>query len=662
MHKSTQPLRCRLSNRERQNPMITLPALALLFVGPSCVLAAIEDDAEDTDGPESSGVVESGDDTSGDGRGGEESGSETGGGDSVPTGDDCGELQEVAIGVLDVNCAGCHNPDANTAGFGFVTDIDALIVSGKIVPGDAGASPLLRRIDDGSMPPPTAPSFPSGGDVQLLEEWIDECLADAPEACGDNEWITMDAMVQHMIADMATVPVPDRPFTRYFTLTHLHNIGFCPDDLDVFRHGLSKMVNSLSTDPLITVPVPIDPDDTIFRIDLRDYNWEQAQGEDKWELLVGQNPYAIEFDTDEAEVLKLFAETAVPFQAGDWLMFEGSQSPLYYDILGIPETLEELELDLGIDIDADIANREVIRAGFLVSGVSQSNRVVERHQLPDAGNHAFWISYDFASNDGAQNIFSNPLDFEPDGGEAIFNLPNDLQAYIIVDAAGQRLDAAPINIVTDPLQDDKTVHNGISCVSCHSEGIKFVEDELSDFVAASFDFDAATKELVDELYPDDSVFAQFVESDASTFVNADALVWPGGTSGPSEPVLHAFSNFDQNVDLERAAAELGITTNSLLSQLGKLDPQLAALASGAVARETFEATFAEAVCLLNIGQADDVACDEQSADSSSDSSSESPDPLSCDGNCGQQAPGGCFCDDACVLQGDCCADVDVECN
>jgi hypothetical protein len=35
---------------------------------------------------------------------------------------------------------------------------------------------------------------------------------------------------------------------------------------------------------------------------------------------------------------------------------------------------------------------------------------------------------------------------------------------------------------------------------------------------------------------------------------------------------------------------------------------------------------------------------------------------SCDGNCGGQAPGGCFCDDLCEQFGDCCADKEEECD
>ena len=83
------------------------------------------------------------------------------------------------------------------------------------------------------------------------------------------------------------------------------------------------------------------------------------------------------------------------------------------------------------------------RAGFNNSGVSNHNRVVERHK---SRYGAYWKSYDFAGSVGAQNILTHPLGFTHDGGEAIFNLPNGLQGYYLANASGFRLDEAPINI------------------------------------------------------------------------------------------------------------------------------------------------------------------------------------------------------------------------
>ena len=72
----------------------------------------------------------------------------------------------------------------------------------------------------------------------------------------------------------------------------------------------------------------------------------------------------------------------------------------------------------------------------------------------------------------------HPLSFKHDGGEIIFNLPNGLQAYYLADAGGRRLDEAPIEIVSNPAASDPTVRNGLSCIGCHTEGMKTFEDQV----------------------------------------------------------------------------------------------------------------------------------------------------------------------------------------
>ena len=42
-----------------------------------------------------------------------------------------------------------------------------------------------------------------------------------------------------------------------------------------------------------------------------------------------------------------------------------------------------------------------------------------------------------------ENPYSNKA-FKHDGSEVIFNLPNGLQAYLVTDAEGDRVDAPPI--------------------------------------------------------------------------------------------------------------------------------------------------------------------------------------------------------------------------
>src|SRR5262249_30216106 len=148
--------------------------------------------------------------------------------------------------------------------------------------------------------------------------------------------------------------------------------------------------------------------------------------------------------------------------------------------------LAELERQLRVDAAVDIQQERVARAGFNGSGIAKNNRLLERH---DAAHGAYWRTYEF--NEGPQklidphnlpphrrNLFAHPLgpgfteeSFQHAGGEAIWNLPNGLQAYIIVNAVNQRLDKAPTAIVSDPKRPDHAVETGISCMGCHYAGI-----------------------------------------------------------------------------------------------------------------------------------------------------------------------------------------------
>ena len=55
-------------------------------------------------------------------------------------------------------------------------------------------------------------------------------------------------------------------------------------------------------------------------------------------------------------------------------------------------------------------------------------------------------------------------------------MPNGLQAYYISDGLGHRIDVAPTEIVSNPAASDPSVRNGLSCIGCHTEGMKAFED------------------------------------------------------------------------------------------------------------------------------------------------------------------------------------------
>jgi hypothetical protein len=89
------------------------------------------------------------------------------------------------------------------------------------------------------------------------------------------------------------------------------------------------------------------------------------------------------------------------------------------------------------------------------------------------------LSYDFDSDVNRADIRQNPLgpanrddhnfqhSFQNLAGEMIWSLPNGMQAYLLADANGGRLDKAVQTVVRDPRRLDGSVQDGASCFGCH---------------------------------------------------------------------------------------------------------------------------------------------------------------------------------------------------
>ena len=393
-------------------------------------------------------------------------------------------LAQQAYTIFEQNCLNCHG-EHGAYTEAIIIDHTALIESGAVVPGKPIESELYKRLlvnDSAKRMPLGQPQLPPAA-ILTIGNWIQAGAPDWQPPEQDTAFITPTEMLETIEKHVNSLSPFDRAFTRYFTLTHLYNAGESPAARHAYQRALSKLVNSLSWGREVIKPQPIDPEETIFYIDLRDYEWEI--GTNRWTLIEAEYPYQVEFNAptqtalrEKLASLREELDCKVPFIHVDWFIATASLPPLYHEILDLPETDRELEARLEVNVVENLRNaagRRVWRAGFNDSGVSNNNRVVERH-LSRYG--AYWKSYDFAGSVETQNIFTHPLSFEHDGGEIIFNLPNGLQAYYLVDAGGNRLDEAPIKIVRNPAASDPTVRNGLSCIGCHTEGMKTFEDEV----------------------------------------------------------------------------------------------------------------------------------------------------------------------------------------
>ena len=531
------------------------------------------------------------------------------------------DLAQEAYAIFQQNCLNCHGASGSFKE-ALLIDRTALVDTGAVIPGDPEGSEFYKRLlgptENGPQMPLNLPPL-SPEAIETIARWI---TAGAPDwdVQHDTNFITTDTILDTIRTHLESLDPFDRPSARYFTMTHLYNAGESPETLSDYRIALSKLVNSLSWKFEITNPTPIDTAQTIFYIDLRRYEWNNISA-DVWTHIEQAYPYNIAFDPEtQAGLLEKLAQlqtetsSTVPFVHVDWFLATAALPPLYHDILGLPQTDRLLEAQLEVNVASNIRNApgiDVWRAGFNDSGVSTNNRVVERHT---SRYGAYWKSYDFAGSAGSQNIFTHPLDFTHDGGEIIFNLPNGLQAYLLVDANGNRLNDAPIKIVSNPAAGDPTVRNGLSCIGCHTQGMK----KFKDSVRAAIEQDQNppyNKEQALRLYPEQLALDALVQKDTLRF--QQALEKIGGPFADdtsrqhffkkheNEPVQRFHEAFQAPLDASHAAAAVGLETAEFLTQirekqsLKNLGLQTLIDVNGTVKRDAWTSNFDDVISALN---------------------------------------------------------------
>ena len=550
------------------------------------------------------------------------------------------ELDQQVLAVFRNRCVVCHdNRRGDAAG-----DVSDLLDLAAISATDRGYinreqpqnSYLRELISTGAMPKAAWKDVRSNGPLTAEEKkqvlaWIDrggpspKWLAEQEQVkqAGLRQDISEPELVSRIATDLQKLSGTPLQNARYLAITNLHNMdSISAEQLQLYREALVKALNSLSRSsdvlglenaPAPSKVVPIDSERTIYRFDLRQIGWKPED----WERLVKHNPYGIIHRNGAGKVIEKLTTSEVPWLRADWFCFAALQPPLYHDFVNIPKQLQDLEQRLGLNRIDNISQRTVARAGFARSGVSVNNRLLERHAFPGGYYH---ISYDFGRNDGTANFFENPfgpagslgrtLQFIHDGGEVIYRMANGFQAYALVRADGGRLSIAPSAIVHDNSMPGGAIINGISCLSCHYDGMKPENpaaaaklDEVRDIALNNpRQFNADDRELITELFPPQAEFGKLLENDRQSFRRA--LDAAGIRRGPEEPCRALFDQFARNLDLEAVAGDFGLTTEALtelLNREGEIRQLAVRLKTGGVPRQLYVIEFRRIVTLAGIG-------------------------------------------------------------
>ena len=520
---------------------------------------------------------------------------------------DAPEAKQLATEVeemLGVACHSCHGEDGTSeGGFNFVTNLEKL---SKTFAKPGSRSLLLERIsahDDSVMPPVGEEPRLTDKQIARVKQWI-QAGSPAVKKRPDRPFITNESIVSSIKSHVGATKERSQRFMRYFTLTHLYNAGVSDDELQTYRNAFFKLINSLSWNTELVTPEAVDKTQTIYGLDMRDLQWTS----EFWQAIEEANPYFLRLTTPDALACYEYTQTEMPYVRIDWFVFAASRPPLYHLALNLPDTDRGLESLLRVNVETNIDQERVIRAGFNRSGVSQNNRLIEWHKSPYG---SYWKSYDFGSNTGRQNLFEYPLgpgngagSFQHDGGEIIFTLPNGLQGYLLVDERGDRINVGPTNIVSDPKRVDRAVTNGVSCMSCHYSGVIPKKDEIGIAVQRNRRAFEEHEEIL-ALYRDQEELDELFDKDTKRFSSVLSSLGITNLSRSGESISAMSLRFQEDIDLNQVACEFGLEVDDFNERLAETSTVARVFSSlrvdgGTLKRDVFKELFSEACVDLRL--------------------------------------------------------------
>ncbi len=533
-------------------------------------------------------------------------------------------LEQKVLEIFETRCASCHS-EKKEGNFDFVLDLKRLINTPKyIIAGKPDLSYLMQRIDTDTMPAGGEPKLPEE-EREFVRQWIEESQTVREQQAAERRKkqkgvISHDDLVEAIKDDLDQLEgrSVDVASFRYFTLHNLYNAGDTNEDMKLWRSGIRKAVNSVSWHGRIAkleVVKSRKTKGTLLRVDLRDLKWDPVV----WDRLLSIYPYGTKPKLRSERSINEALDTPQPYIRADWFTFYATRPPLYYELLGLPKNSRILEQKIvKVDVPRNLRRGEIQRAGFRISGVSNNNRVIERHEIKN-WTGAYWKSYDFAGNAGHQDIFRFPAGpgnakdrdkFRHDGGEIIFNLPNGMQAYYLETADGNRIDEGPVTIVRDKTRPDRPqITNGISCMGCHKDGMIMTPDQVRSWIETDFSIPEEELDRLLKIYVKydemKDLFFQDMKRYLTALREADALkgLEFNGDGEPrptrhvdKESVLALADRYEERLTILQAASEVGLTPQKFERRLNasfdRVTKQIGLeLARGTMPRDTFETAY-----------------------------------------------------------------------
>lgn len=289
----------------------------------------------------------------------------------------------------------------------------------------------------------------------------------------------------------------DRLNTRFLSVCDQTNQGKPADN---YIKALDKALNSVSLERDI-IKSRSTGVDCLRAIDLDDYGMDAAD----WALIVVNNPFANTFEsfTTEGDFIKDLTGENQPWLPAHVFAFTAFDANVYSTLIDLPANLNALQLQLGLDLQAnfDDEDRETYLFGHTGSPIAIGKPRMHLRTEIDDGH--YYQSYDIVIASvglAEKNIFQSPFPVEarsqftllPDGHEVIFSLPNSLHGYYLSDGVGNQQAVAPLDLVFDSEASQLSLNPEIdylACNRCHANGLIERQDEIFAKVSQDNTFD-----------------------------------------------------------------------------------------------------------------------------------------------------------------------------
>lgn len=519
-----------------------------------------------------------------------------------------------AYGVFDTYCARCHQAGKlelplASGGIANILAVDELARDPVLVkPGIPDASRLYDVLETRHTPldiftGSAVAAEPQPDDILAVRRWIKDLSPDS-QTCPARRSVR-PADVDKMMRDAQRLERDRAGDVRFVSLVHLYNACATSSEMTAYGAALNKLMNSLSWGAEPVKLTPLDDAGTVLSFRLSDFGWTP----ERWALIEKAYPSAL-VHAVAPDVIKTAGSKAVIVN-GDWLAAAAGDTPLYYELLGLPSKLSALAAINGTKIDADIRAGSVRRIAIAESAVTRGNRLVERHPGTRAG---LWLVYDFATSSGDQNIFERPLGpksatsarlpFKPDQIRALLELPNGFYAFALFDADGNRIDRVLPGIEkpyagNEASAVEPTTKAGGNCFACHTRGLVEAKDNFRS--AGPLDISSAPmpadRRAALPLFGTDSENALLMLGGTDRYrAAANAAGVDLGLTVHGEELISGLARrYREGADFEVALGETGLERKTFLDELadakGAAAPLSRRLLHGVLSRPELERLF-----------------------------------------------------------------------